>query len=106
MVGTHRAEVFVFFKGELTLTEYVYHPFSFSFSFSTFPFSVLWFLMLSGMYSLKDMTASAAKMEETTAMLDAVLNDYLAKVTGIEVPLGGELTGVKIDMWNGVLQLS
>ena len=52
------------------------------------------------------MTASAAKMEETTAMLDAVLEDYLAKVADISVPLGGELTGVKIDMWNGVLQLT
>lgn len=52
------------------------------------------------------MTASAAKMDETTAMLDAVLQDYLAKVAEINVPLGGELTGVKIDMWNGVLQLT
>jgi len=56
--------------------------------------------------SLKDMTASAAKMDETTAMLDIVLDDYLATVSTIEVPIGGELTGIKIDMWNGVLQLS
>lgn len=76
MVGADRAEIFVFFKGELTLTD------------------------------LKDMTASAAKMEETTAMLDVVLDDYLTTVSNIEVPIGGELTGIKIDMWNGLLQLS
>jgi len=52
------------------------------------------------------MTASAAKMEETTAMLDVVLDDYLTTVSNIEVPIGGELTGIKIDMWNGLLQLS
>jgi len=51
------------------------------------------------------MTASAAKMDETTAMLDVVLDDYLATVSNIEVPIG-ELTGIKIDMWNGILQLS
>jgi hypothetical protein len=76
MVGSERAEIFVFFKGELTLTD------------------------------LKDMTASAAKMDETTAMLDVVLDDYLTTVSNIEVPIGGELTGIKIDMWNGLLQLA
>ena len=39
-------------------------------------------------------------------MLDVVLDDYLTTVSNIEVPIGGELTGIKIDMWNGLLQLS
>lgn len=57
------------------------------------------------MDSLKDMTASAAKMEETVAMLDVVLGDYLTTVESIEVPVDGDLTGVRIDMWNGVLEI-
>ncbi|KAH8150313.1 uncharacterized protein LAJ45_05524 [Morchella importuna] len=74
MVGVERAELFVFFKGELTLTD------------------------------LKDMTASAAKMDETTAMLDVVLDDYSSSVESINVG-DGDLTGVRIDMWNGILEI-
>ncbi|KAI5841124.1 hypothetical protein DFP73DRAFT_574429 [Morchella snyderi] len=74
MVGVERAELFVFFKGELTLTD------------------------------LKDMTASAAKMDETTAMLDVVLDDYSSSVEAINVG-DGDLTGVRIDMWNGILEI-
>lgn len=51
------------------------------------------------------MTASAAKMDETIAMLDVVLDEYLTTVQGIEVPVDGDLTGVRIDMWNGVLEI-
>lgn len=50
------------------------------------------------------MTASAAKMDETTAMLDVVLDDYSSSVESINVG-DGDLTGVRIDMWNGILEI-
>lgn len=51
------------------------------------------------------MTASAAKMDETMAMLDVVLDEYLTTVHDVEAPVDGDLTGVRIDMWNGVLEI-